>query len=198
MASDPRRRPLTPEEYLRWESVQDERHEYEDGEIVALAGATKNHERIATSLLVAIAPHVRARGCDVFKGDTKVQPPLGARYYYPDIVVTCDARDLLAGGGDGGSDDVVRYPQLIIEVLSERTARRDLTTKFRAYRSIPTLQEYVVVDSREIGATTFRRGEDGEWSQVAFTDPPSALTLASIGLDVPLAALYERVTIDMP
>lgn len=140
---EPRR--LTREEYLELEAVSVERLEYRDGFAVALALPSKNHARIAGNLTTSLGPSARQRGCDYFVGDAKVVTPAGDRVV-PDFVVTCDERD--RGGCDEQGEAVVRYPWLVVEILSPATAAEDTTYKLDAYQAIAELTHYVVIDSR--------------------------------------------------
>ena len=172
---------MTLEEFLAWELQQEEKHEFVDGEIIAFAGGKNRHHWLAIELILVIAPH--ARPCRTGGSDTSVQMKNSARY--PDVVVTCDERDTL-------DEQVVRYPTLIVEVLSESTAMTDRTEKLAEYTAIETLQEYLLVDSRKHWAQIFRRSSEG------FTMLPAVqngkLHLSSIDLVIDLDKLYSQAS----
>jgi Uma2 family endonuclease len=155
---------MTPEEYLEWEGKQEFRHEYVDGEIFAMTGGSLPHNDIALNLYRALYPHLRQRGCRVNVSDVKVQTNQNSRYFYPDLVVTCHPQDLQ-------SRKFIQHPKVIIEVLSPSTAsydsptetRRDRAQKLKYYRQIPSLQEYVLVDSESISVEVYHRGDGKMW-----------------------------------
>lgn len=157
----PERRRLTVQEYLDLEAVSSDRLEYRGGYAVALATPTGNHGRIATNLLVSLAPLVRARGCDLFAGDAKVITPSGD-HLIPDFVVTCDPRDKAVL--DGSGEAIIRHPWLIAEILSPSTAEDDMSQKLDSYQSITELSYYVLVDSRRCSIRLYTRIEDGSFA----------------------------------
>jgi Uma2 family endonuclease len=111
MANPQYHQKMTAEEYVVWEAKQELRHEYIDGEILAMTGGTLPHNDIALNFYTALRPHLRSRGCRVNVSDVKVQASKSSRYFYPDLVVTCDPDDLKAR-------DFIQHPKLIVEVLS--------------------------------------------------------------------------------
>ncbi|MFB2893589.1 Uma2 family endonuclease [Aerosakkonemataceae cyanobacterium BLCC-F50] len=179
---------MTAEEYLKWESQQEFRHEYVDGEILAMTGGTIPHNDIALSFYRALYPHLRQRGCRVNVSDVKVQANQNSRYFYPDLVVTCDPEDLK-------SRDFVQHPKVIIEVLSPSTANYDRTKKLRYYRQIPSLQEYILVDSEEIAVEIYQRGEGKMWLYYAYTNGDT-IALESIEFECAIELLYEGIVFD--
>jgi len=176
---------MTVEEYLEWEATQELRHEYIDGEIVAMTGGSIPHTKIYLNFYRTLYPHLRQRGCEAYVSDVKVQARTNSRYFYPDLVVTCDAEDLK-------SRDYVRNPQIIVEVLSPSTANYDRTKKLKYYRQIPSLQEYVLVDSEEIVVEVYQRGEGKMWLYYDY-DAGEAIALESIEFECGIELLYEGV-----
>lgn len=179
---------MSPQEYLEWELTQEIRYEYIDGEVFAMTGGTKPHNRIALNLATALDSHLAERGCEVYISDVKVQVSQAGPYHYPDIVVTCDSRDR-------ESNLFVEHPCLIVEVLSPSTEANDRGGKFAQYRRLDTLQEYVLVQSEQIGVECFRRNEQGLWVLYPY-EAEDTLTLESVGLSLPVAALYRQVRFD--
>ncbi|OCR00142.1 hypothetical protein BCD67_20915 [Oscillatoriales cyanobacterium USR001] len=179
---------MTAEEYLEWEAKQELRHEYIDGEIVAMTGGTIPHNDIALNFYTSLRPHLRQRGCRVNVSDVKVQANKNSRYFYPDLVVSCDTQDLQ-------SRDFIQHPKVIVEVLSPGTASYDRTKKLKYYRQIPSLQEYVLVESEEIAVEIYHRGEGKMWYYYAYTDR-DAIALESIEFECPIELLYEGVSFD--
>lgn len=115
----------------------------------------------------------------------KVQVATASSYYYPDVVVTYDPRDR-------ESNSIVQHPCLIVEVLSPSTEGYDRGGKFARYRQLETLQEYVLIDSEQIGVDCFRRNEQALWVLYPYT-AEDTITLASVGLSLPVTALYRQV-----
>jgi Uma2 family endonuclease len=181
-------RKMTVAEYLEWEATQELRHEYIDGEIVAMTGGSIPHNIIALNFYTALRPHLRQRGCEAYVSDVKVQARTNSRYFYPDLVVTCDAEDLKAR-------DLVRNPKIIVEVLSPGTANYDRTKKLKYYRQIPSLQEYVLVDSEEIAVEVYRRGKDKMWLYYEY-EAGEVISLESIGFECAIELLYEGVSFE--
>ncbi|MFB2936132.1 Uma2 family endonuclease [Aerosakkonemataceae cyanobacterium BLCC-F154] len=179
---------MTAEEYLKWESQQELRHEYVDGEILAMTGGTIPHNEIALNFYTALRPHLRQRGCRANVSDVKVQANQNSRYFYPDLVVTCDPEDLK-------SREFVQHPKIIVEVLSPGTANYDRGDKFKYYRQMPSLQEYVLVDSESISVEVYHRGEGKMWLYYAFTNGDT-IALESIEFECAIELLYEGIIFD--
>ena len=184
---------FTPAEYLDWEAQQPFRYEYMDGHIVAMTGGTIPHNQIAVNLVAILRPHLRGKGCKVLSSDAKVAISESGPFYYPDVSVTCDPQDASARS-------YIRYPSLVIEVLSESTEARDRGRKFRHYRRIETLKEYVLIDPDRVLVECYRRNERDNWELVnpladlaALTIPDISLNLSSVNLDIPLSQIYEDV-----
>lgn len=197
---------LTPEEYLAWEETQEIRHEYINGEVYAMAGGTIPHNDLALNVYTALRGHIKARGCRINVNDVKVKLKRSRAYFYPDVVVSCHEQDRR-------SRDFMTAPLLIIEVLSPTTAAYDRGDKFKHYRSLPSLMEYVLVDAEKVGIDVYRRLENGKWELTSYpeemgedgeSDQPnhpnnlavvlaSMLELTSIDFKCPLAAIYEDV-----
>jgi Uma2 family endonuclease len=129
---------MSPDEYLDWEAKQELRYEYIDGEIIVMTGGSIAHNDLALNLYRALYPHLRQRGCRVNVADVKVQAKENSRYFYPDLLVTCNSEDLKAR-------DYIQHPIIIVEVLSPGTAGYDYGKKFKYYRSIDSLEEYILI-----------------------------------------------------
>lgn len=179
---------MTPEEYLAWEDKQEFRHEYIDGEIIAMTGGSIPHTKIYLNFYTALRPHLRQRGCEAYVSDVKVQAHQNSRYFYPDLVVTCHPDDLK-------SRQFINHPKVIVEVLSPSTASYDRGDKFKYYRQIPSLQEYVLVDSESISVEVYHRGEGKMWNYYAYTDG-EAIALESIEFECAIEVLYEGLMLE--
>jgi Uma2 family endonuclease len=184
MVALPDRVLMSAEEYLVWEPTQEERYEYWDGEVVMMSGATRNHNRISLNFSKLLDDALAERTCEVYIVDVKVQVEPGQKYFYPDVVVTCDERDT--------DPQLVQFPCLIIEVLSPSTEAADRGKKFAKYRQSPTLQEYVLVEVAQPVVEVFRRNEQGKWvlSEYNLGD---ILRLESVDVEIAIAHLYRQV-----
>jgi Uma2 family endonuclease len=179
---------MTIEEYLEWELQQDLRYEYVNGEVFAMTGGTIPHNDIALNLYTALRPHLRSRGCRVNVSDVKVQVNPKSVYYYPDVIVSCDPQDLNAR-------KFIQSPKLIAEVLSPGTSAKDRGEKFTYYLTIPTLQEYIMIDSEKIYVERYSRGEGRMWRYYPYM-AGDIVTLSSIEFDCPIELLYEGVVFE--
>lgn len=176
---------MTVEEYLEWEAQQEIRHEYVNGEVFAMTGSTIPHNDIALNFYTALRPHLRSTGCRMNVSDVKLQVSFQSRYYYPDVIVSCDPQDL-------NSRQFIQNPKIIVEVLSPSTSAKDRDEKFTCYLKIPTLQEYILIDSQKIFVERYCRGEGRMWLYYSYT-AGEMITLSSIGFNLPIALLYEDV-----
>ena len=169
------------ETFLDWEDLQEERHDFVNGQVTAMAGASENHETVALNLAAALLAHLRGKGCKVFKGDMKLRFRAGSVdiSYYPDIMVACDPADT--------HSHYKERPKLLAEVMTR--FQQDHFEKLFIYQQIASLEEYLIVsqDPTEPRAWVYRRA-DG-W---AMPEPIVAgeIALASLGLRLPLADLY--------
>jgi len=178
---------LSVADYLAGERDADVRHEYVDGQVYAMAGASDRHNRIAGNILSRLNDHLADDECEPFISDMKVMvsPVL---YYYPDVVVTCDA--------PGGDRYTRNEPRLIVEVLSPSTERVDRTEKLHAYKNVESLLEYVLVSQDALHIEVHRRAGVGEWTRASLTEPDDRLALASVNLTLDLRDIYRNVRFD--
>lgn len=179
--------PFTLAEYLAIEPEGNVRHELIDGELVAMTGTSRAHNAIAINLAAAIRPHLRGTPCRVASADMKVVIAELGRGYYPDLVVSC---------GDP-SDEPDAYtetrPRLIVEILSPSTEAFDRGDKGDHYRSIPSLEDYVLVAQSTRAVEV--RSRSGEGWTVTRRGAGDVVTLRSIGLELPVATIYEDVAL---
>nr|VFK23922.1 MAG: Endonuclease, Uma2 family (restriction endonuclease fold) [Candidatus Kentron sp. LPFa] len=162
---------ISPEEYIEGEKLSEIRHEYIDGDVFAMVGASERHNRIALNLAFLLRSVARSGPCGVFISDVKVRIRRGERFYYPDVMLVCDGDDSDAYYKDN--------PCLIAEVLSKSTKAIDRREKWLAYREIPSLRYYLLVDSRRTEITWFRRAESG-W-EVGALAPGESLSVECPG-----------------
>jgi len=171
---------MTAEEYLAGEEIAVIKHEFIDGEIYAMSGVSKNHERISGNIFVNLHAHLQNSPCEPFSSDVKVK--VGDDFFYPDAMVVCDDQT--------DNDYYTETPTIIVEVLSKSTRRYDETIKRTAYQSIPTLQEYVLIEQDFVNVEVSRKKD--QWSSKHYLLGDS-LTLESIGLTIKVEDLYQRV-----
>jgi Uma2 family endonuclease len=183
---------LSPAEYLAWEAAQELKHEYENGKIIAMTGGSIPHSQIAANFSALLIPHLRGKGCKVAVSDAKVSIKSG-KYYYPDIVVTCDERDRFAR-------DFWQYPCLIAEVLSPATEVRDRSIKQQTYMLLETLQTYILIASDCPRIEIYQRRENRAWEYLSiaiegtsFESNDPAIQIPSLALEFPLSLLYENI-----
>ncbi|WP_066423810.1 Uma2 family endonuclease [Anabaena sp. 4-3] len=186
MIASPQENYLTPEEYLQMEEESSIKHEYINGYIYAMAGASDPHVTIALNLAILLRSHVRGSGCRVYISDMKARIESLNRYYYPDVMVTCDQRD-------EETSVYKRFPCLIVEVLSDSTEAFDRGDKFADYQEIVTLQEYVLINTKRQRVECFRRNEQGLWVLQTYTLQNNFFQLNSINFEGKMAEIYEDV-----
>jgi Uma2 family endonuclease len=175
-------------DYLAWEAEQAERHEFLDGEVFAMAGAEDRHVTVAMNCAFALRQHLSGGPCRTYMSDMRLHVAAANGYFYPDILVTCSTRD-------AASSMVKSEPKLIVEVLSPSTAAYDRGLKFSHYRSLPSLEEYVLVDLATRATDCYRKGADGLWVLHPFVKGDT-VTLASVALDIASAQLFAEVPED--
>jgi Uma2 family endonuclease len=171
-------------EFLAWEARQEGKHEFVDGQIVAFAGGTLGHSAIALNLAAALLAALRDRSCRVLGSDAMVETARSLRY--PDVTVTCDPRDTPEAR-------TVRYPMLIVEVISDSSAATDRGEKLEEYTALESLREYVLVDSRRRWVQMFRR-EGAAW---VMGDPVTSepVDLRSVAITVPIDDIYRGAAV---
>ncbi|NJO73880.1 MAG: Uma2 family endonuclease [Leptolyngbyaceae cyanobacterium RM1_406_9] len=177
---------FTPEEYLEIERISPIKHEYLQGQIVAMAGASKAHVIITGNLSALMVNHLRGTGCISYATDMKIRLPALNLFYYPDLVVTCDERDRLS------NEDFIVHPKLIVEVLSDSTEAFDRGDKFANYKSIVEFEEYILIHQKQILVEQFQRQSDNLWVPQIYR-LGDTIELMSIGFACPTEALYENV-----
>jgi Uma2 family endonuclease len=177
---------ITPDEYLEMEEKSEIKHEYIDGYVYAMAGANDPHVTIASNAFSMIRSHLRGSNCRVYISDMKARIDSLNRFYYPDVMVTCDPRDTQ-------SQNQKRYPKLIIEVLSKSTEGFERGDKFADYQQIETLEEYILVNTKRQRLDCFRRNEEGLWVLKSYSDGQEKFQLSSINFEGEFTDLYEDV-----
>ena len=185
------KRYYTPEEYLALEETAEYKSEYHDGEIVQMTGGTTNHNQIALNLSVALSIVFKRQNYRVFIGDVRLWIPRVKRFTYPDVMVIAGQPEYY-----NNRKDTITNPQVIIEVLSKSTKGYDRGNKFRFYQTIPTFQEYILVEQNQRSIEQYSKQENKRWSYSVYDEEDPALTFSSFQVEVPLVDIYEKVDFD--
>ena len=181
---------MTPSDYLAWEPQQPQKYEYLNGQAYAMTGGSIPHNDIAINLIALLKPHLRGSPCKINASDAKVCVNPQNAYFYPDLVVTCDPRDR-------GAIEALRYPCLIIEVLAPSTDSYDRGQKFRHYRRLTSLKEYILISSDRIAVDRFCLNDRQKWELTSY-EAGDLVELSSIALSLPIEQIYENVTLPDP
>jgi Uma2 family endonuclease len=178
----------TPDEYLKMERDAACKSEYFNGEIFAMAGASRKHNLITMSISSRLYQQLRKKECEVYANDMRVKVSSTGLYSYPDIVVVCSPPLF-----DDALSDSLLNPDLIIEVLSESTEAYDRGIKFQNYRALPSLSEYVLVHQDTRHVEHYSRQSDSSWRFLEYFKPDDGFELRSIGCELKLEDIYEKV-----
>ena len=186
MSAMPRPSLVSELDYLRGEEGAKRKHEYRAGRVYAMAGAKTGHDRVAANFLGIMHRGLRGGPCEAFGSDMKVRIALasGTSFYYPDGMVVCDPND-----ADSAFQE---RPAAIAEVLSDSTRRTDEGEKLDAYRQIPTLGVYLLIEPGRPEVTAWRWGAAGVEPEL-HAGSDAVVPLPGVGAELPLVELYERV-----
>ncbi len=179
---------LSPQEYLVLESKLERRHEYLNGEMFAMSGASYEHTVIKDNLLTRATIQLEKGPCRILSTDQRVKVNATGLYTYPDLTIICGEPQF-----EDGIFDTLINPQAIIEILSESTEKYDRGDKFKHYRQIPSLQEYVLIAQDRLYVERNVRQADGTWEPVAFDDPAATFAFATVPVQIPMAEIYTGV-----
>lgn len=177
---------FTEEEYLTFEDSSEAKHEFYQGEIFAMAGVGHRHNIIFSNLFGKLAYKLEGKKCRPYGSDFRVHIPENTLYTYPDISIVC--RDILE---DKNQKNSTINPDVIIEILSPSTKTYDRGDKFKLYRDIPTLKEYVLVDSENVSIEIFRLNKQNHWELEEYKGVDDKLVLQSIAMNIPLGEIYS-------
>lgn len=182
------KRYYTPDEYLQLEEDAETRNEYVDGQIIPMAGGTTNHNRIALNLSAALNFAFRQENYEVFMSDVRLWIPERRIYTYPDVMIVAGEPQYL-----NDRTDIILNPQVIIEVLSNSTQGYDRENKFAAYRTIPTFQEYILVDQTRIRVEQFSKSAKKRWIMCEYDNEDEKVALTTLPFEITFADLYNKV-----
>lgn len=175
----------TYEEYLQIESVSEQRMEYHYGEIYALAGSTKRHNKIITKLLTFFDLLYENTTCSPYGSDIKAEITPKGKYVYPDFAISCDESD------QDESETIVRNPILIAEVLSKSTESTDRADKFNSYIKLPSLQYYLLISQHEPKVEVYSRQDHDFWYYQTFRGLETSIPLPDLKTELPLSQVYR-------
>lgn len=180
---------LAPEDYLALERASELKHEYRNGEMIPMTGASRWHNLIMTNFIATLHHQFRKRPCEIYPSDMRVKVSHTGLYTYPDIVVVCDAPEL-----EDDYKDTLLNPSVIVEVLSKSTESYDRGEKFEHYRTLATLTDYILVAQDRVHVEHYQRRANGEWLFAEFKHLDQVVTIQSIDCTLELADVYEKVT----
>lgn len=182
----------SPEEYLELETAAEFKSEYRDGLIIPIAGGTPNHNQITVNFSAALNFALKGQPYRVFTSDLRLWIPQVRLYTYPDVMLVSGQLQFAEG-----RKDTITNPMIIVEVLSESTANYDRGEKFRLYRTIPTLQEYILISQSEMHVEQFAKTADNKWVFSENDDENSILALNSLQFQISFGDIYDKVEFDI-
>ncbi|MBI5653021.1 MAG: Uma2 family endonuclease [Chloroflexi bacterium] len=179
---------FTPEEYLNMEEAAAYKSEYYNGEIFAMAGGTSDHSLVAVSLTVELGQQLKGKPCRLYNSDMRLYIKQGGLFTYPDIMVVCGKIEFMAN-----RKDTLANPLLIVEVLSDSTRAYDRGEKFNFYKTLPTLQEYILVECETARVERYQRAGE-KWTVETYEGLDAIVPLESIDCQVVLKMIYDKVS----
>ncbi|MEP7251357.1 MAG: Uma2 family endonuclease [Ginsengibacter sp.] len=182
---------ISIEEYLDMENTSTEKHEYYKGEIFAMSGAKVPHVIISDNILTVLKQKLKGKSCKLYGSDLRIHIESNTLFTYPDISVICG--EIITLNDD---DYNVLNPAVIIEVLSKSTKNYDRGEKFKLYRDIPTLKEYILVDSESINLEAYRLNENKHWELEEYKTAEGSLFIKTIDEEIVISEIYEGVNIE--
>ena len=181
-------KPITAEEYLAKEELAEEKSEFINGEIIQMAGASANHNLLTGKVHARLLLALEDLGYTVFMSDMKLWPPHFKNYFYPDVMVIKDEPHFT-----DAKQTAVTNPCFIAEILSASTEGFDKNQKFSFYRTIPELQEYLLIDQSAYRVELYRKVGDRQWLLTELCGQAEVIRLESVAVEITLADLYKRV-----
>lgn len=182
-------------EYLRREERAVDKHEFHNGEMLAMSGGTYEHSRVAANLISSMANRLAGGPCFVLESNMRTRQLQDRHYVYPDALVICGEP---AFDPDDRNRTTITNPTAVFEILSASTEAYDRGEKFNLYRGIEILREYVLVSQHHPLVETFLRQDDGSWSLLAYEGQGAVARLRSLDIDLPLAEVYAGIKFPPP
>jgi len=187
MTALPQKKKFTPEEYLVLEERAEFRSEYENGEIITMAGGSFNHVQITSNIVRSLGNQLSGK-YSVLPTDMKVWVEKREKFYYPDITIVCGKPQF-----HQNRTNTITNPQILIEVLSKSTEAKDRTGKFWSYQLLDSFQEYILVSQDKAAVEQFVRQADGSWRYLAVIGEESVLRLMTVEAELNLKEVYQAV-----
>jgi Uma2 family endonuclease len=181
---------MSVEEYLAFEEKSKRKYEYMDGEIFAMAGATRKHSKIASNIGIELGSKLKGKGCEVHFGDLRIKAS-ERQYVYGDVTIFCDNSEFETYK----ETEILLTPKIVFEVLSKSTEARDRGDKAQDYRRLPSLTDYILVSQKRIFVEHFVRQSDGSWKLFEYNQLTKKLKLDAINSELSLADIYFEVNI---
>ncbi|MEI6045450.1 MAG: Uma2 family endonuclease [Chloroflexota bacterium] len=185
------KRLYSPEEYLALEEVAETKSEYYDGQLFAMAGGSFNHNLIASNVLAAFNRAVENKPCFAFSSDLRLQIEERKKYTYADVMVICGQPQFTLG-----RNDTITNPLILVEVLSPSTMKFDQEGKFRLYRGITSLTDYILIDQYSFYIQYYHKLEADKWLLQTIQEPSNSLEIATLELKLPLETIYRKVVFE--
>lgn len=182
---------ISVDEYLLMEEASEGKHEYYQGEVFAMAGGTVSHHRIVRNTSTALDNFLMGKRCELFPSELKIHNPANTLFTYPDLSVVCGELDYW-----NNRKDTIKNPTVLIEVLSRSTQRYDRGDKFKLYRSLPSLKEYILISSLEVSVEKFTRMPNDYWTFGETNDLEGEFGIEAIGFVCAVKTLYRNVIFD--
>ena len=182
---------ISPEEYLERERLALDKHEYYQGKVFAMSGASLKHNQVFSRLFAEIGYKLKGKSCQPFGSDLRIHIPKNTLYTYPDISIVCDTPETT-----DDSFDTITNPSVIIELLSPSTRNYDLGQKFNLYRAIDTLQEYILVDTEKVYVEKHICNADNRWQLTEHTSLNSTFEISTVQLSISLSDIYQGISFE--
>jgi Uma2 family endonuclease len=177
---------ISAEDYLAGEETADYKHEFLAGKIWGMVGATDNHVSIALNLATILKQKLKGTPCRPFISDMKVRVKQADAFFYPDVLVSCDSKDR-------NNTHYKEYPAFIAEILSPFTEAFDRGDKFRIYRQLPSLQNYLLINANKMAVDCFTRTNNNDWSLHSYESAEEVIQLPTLDLTIPVIDIYDDI-----
>jgi Uma2 family endonuclease len=178
---------VSPDEYLAMERASEEKHEYYDGHVIAMSGARLKHNQVAANLLTDIGSFLKGKNCQVLPSDMRVATPARDAYMYPDVTIVCDEPRL-----EDEKFDTLLNPEVIFEIWSPSTQNSDKGYKLIHYKNIPSLKEYIMIDTAKPFIHLMRKEGNDVWRFEEINDPGGELYIQTIDFKISFTDLYRN------
>ncbi len=183
---------FTVDEYIDFEEKSDIRHEFHEGHLYPIDGTTLAHNQVKQNMVALMRPVFRKRRCNVVDENVKLQIIENSKYIYPDILLICDDRDI-------NSTYILRYPSLIVEILSKSTADYDKGSKFSFYQTLPSIQYYLLIESRWQSIELYSRTKKKNiWTYQRFSEPTEIIEFPKLEFQCSFEDIYKDLNIPKP